>query len=47
MVMVDQYKQLIEDTLIADLVEPHLESFYIPFVEGINLPHHDVLDSFI
>ena len=31
---------------IADSAEPHLESFYPPFLAGIDLPHQGVVDSY-
>ena len=31
---------------IPDSAEPRLESFYPPFVAGINLPHQGVVDSY-
>ena len=32
--------------MILDLEEPPLESFYLPFVAGIDLPHQGVVDSY-
>ena len=34
------------DKTIPDLAEPRLESFYPPFVAGIDLPHQGVVDSY-
>ena len=33
------------DKTIPDSAEPRLESFYPPFVAGIDLPHQGVMDS--
>ena len=46
MIVVNQYLQLMGDKTIPDSAEPHLESFYPPFVAGIDLPHQGVLDSY-
>ena len=35
-----------EDKTIPDSAEPRLESFYPPFVAGIDLPHQGVVDSY-
>ena len=32
--------------MIPDLVEARLESFYLPFVAGIDPPHQGVMDSY-
>ena len=34
------------DKTILDSAEPRLESFYHPFVAGIDLPHQGVVDSY-
>ena len=34
------------DKTIPDSVEPRLESFYPPFVAGIDLPYQGVVDSY-
>ena len=34
------------DKTIPDSAEPRLESFYPPFVAGIDLPHQGVVDSY-
>ena len=34
------------DETIPDSAEPRLESFYPPFVAGIDLPHQGVVDSY-
>ena len=34
------------DKMIPDSTEPGLESFYPPFVAGIDLPHQGVVDSY-
>ena len=34
------------DKTIPDSAEPRLESFYPPFVAGIDLPHPGVVDSY-
>ena len=34
------------DKTIPDSAEPRLESFYPPFVTGIDLPHEGVVDSY-
>ena len=36
-----------DDKTIPDSAEPRLESFYPPFVAGIDLPHQGVVDSYI
>ena len=35
-----------ENKTIPDSAEPRLESFYPPFVAGIDLPHQGVVDSY-
>ena len=46
LIVVDWYLQLMGDETIPDLMEPRLESFYPPFVAGIDLPHQGVVDSY-
>ena len=46
LIVVDQYLQLMGDKTIPDSAEPRLESFYPPFVAGIDLPHQGVVDSY-
>ena len=41
---VGQYFRRVGDKTIPDS-EPCLESFYSPFVEGIDIPHYGVMDS--
>ena len=38
-ILVDRYLRLTGDKTIPDSAEPRLESFYPPFVAGIDLPH--------
>ena len=45
LIVVDRYLRLMGDKTIPDSAEPHLESFYTPFVAGIDLPHRGVVDS--
>ena len=47
LIVVDRYLQLMGDKTIPDSPEPRLESFYPPFVAGIDLPHQGVVDSYI
>ena len=47
MIVVDRYLRLMGDKTIPDSAEPRLESFYPPFVAGIDLPHQGVVDSII
>ena len=42
LIVVDRYLRLIGDKTIPDSAEPRLESFYPPFVAGIDLPHQGV-----
>ena len=44
--MADRYLRLMGDKTIPDSAEPRLESFYLPFVAGIDLPHQGVVDSY-
>ena len=46
LIAVDLYLRLIGDKTIPDSAEPRLESFYPPFVAGIDLPHQGVVDSY-
>ena len=46
LIVVDWYLQLMGDITIPDLAEPRLESFYPPFIAGIDLPHQGVVDSY-
>ena len=39
LIVVDQYLRLMGDKMIPDSAEPRLESFYPPFIAGIDLPH--------
>ena len=44
-VVVDRYLRLMGGKTIPDSTEARLESFYPPFVAGIDLPHQGVVDS--
>ena len=46
LIVVDRYLRLMGDKTIADSAEPRLESFYPPFVAGIDQPHQGVVDSY-
>ena len=46
LIVVDRYLRLMGDKTIPDSAEPRLESFYPPFVAGIDLPHLGVVDSY-
>ena len=46
LIVVDRYLRLMGDKTIPDSAEPRLESFYPPFVVGIDLPHQGVVDSY-
>ena len=46
LIAVDRYLRLMGDKTIPDSAEPSLESFYPPFVAGIDLPHQGVVDSY-
>ena len=46
LIVVDRYLRLMGDIAIPDSAEPRLESFYPPFVTGIDLPHQGVVDSY-
>ena len=46
LIVVDRYLRLMGDKTIPDSAEPRLESFYSPFVAGIDLPYQGVVDSY-
>ena len=46
LIVVDRYLWVMGDITIPDSAEPRLESFYPPFVAGIDLPHQGVVDSY-
>ena len=46
LIVVNWYLRLMGDKTIPHSAEPRLESFYPPFVAGINLPHQGVVDSY-
>ena len=46
LIVVDWYLRPMGDKTIPDSAEPRLESFYPPFVAGIDLPHQGVVDSY-
>ena len=46
LIVVDRYLRLMGDKTIPDSAESRLESFYPPFVAGIDLPHQGVVDSY-
>ena len=46
LIVVDRYLRLMGDKTIPDSAEPRLESFYPPFVVGIDLPHQGVVESY-
>ena len=46
LIVVDRYLRLMGDKTIPDSAEPRQESFYPPFVAGIDLPHQGVVDSY-
>ena len=46
LIVVDRYLRLMGDKTILDSAEPRLETFYPPFVTGIDLPHQGVVDSY-
>ena len=46
LIVADRYLRLMGDKTIPDSAEPRLESFYLPFVAGIDLPHQGVVDSY-
>ena len=45
-IVVDRYLRRMGDKTIPNSAEPRLESFYLPFVAGIDLPHEGVVDSY-
>ena len=45
LILVDRYLRLMGDKTIPGEAPPSLESFYPPFVAGIDLPHQGVVDS--
>ena len=47
LIVVDQYLRLMGDKTIPASAEPRLESFYPPFIAGVDLPHQGVVDSYI
>ena len=46
LIVVDRYMRLTWDKTIPDSAEPRLESFYPPFIAGIDLPHQGVVDFY-
>ena len=46
LIVVDRYLELMGDKTIPDSAEPRLESFYHPFIAGIDLPHQGVVHSY-
>ena len=46
LIVVGRYLRLMGDKTIPDTAGPRLESFYPPFVAGIDLPHQGVVDSY-
>ena len=46
LIVVNQYLRLTGDKMITDSAGPRLESFYPPFVAGIDLPHQGVVDFY-
>ena len=46
LILVDRYLRLMGDKTIPDSAEPRLETFYPPFVAGIDLPHQGAMDSY-
>ena len=46
LIVIDRYLRLIGDKTIPDSAELRLESFYLPFIAGIDLPHQGVVDSY-
>ena len=45
LIVIDRYLLLMGNKTIPDSAEPRLESFYPPWVAGIDLPHQGVVDS--
>ena len=46
LIVVDRYLWLMGDEIIPDSAKPRLESFYPPFVAGIDLPHQGIVDFY-
>ena len=46
LIVIDRYLRVMGDKTIPDSAEPRLESFYPPFVAGIDLSHQGVVDSY-
>ena len=46
LIVVDRYLRLMGDETIPDSAEPRPESFYPPWVAGIDPPHQGVVDSY-
>ena len=46
LVVVGRYLQLMGNKTIPDSAEPRLESFYPPWIAGIDLPHQGAVDSY-
>ena len=46
LIVVDRFLRLMGHKTIPDSAEPRLESFYPPFLAGIDLPHQGVVDSY-
>ena len=46
LIVLDRYLRLMGDKTIPNSAEPRLESFYPPFVAGIDLTHQGVVDSY-
>ena len=46
LIVADWYLPLMGDKMIPDSADPRLESFYPPFVAGIDPPHQGVVDSY-
>ena len=47
LIAVDRYLRLMGDKTIPDSAEPRLESFYPPFIAGVDLPHQGVVVKFV
>ena len=46
LIVVDRYLRLMGDKTIPGSAEPRLNSFYPPFIAGINLPHKGAVNSY-
>ena len=46
LIVVDRYLRLMGDKTIPDEVPSSVESFYLPFIADIDLPHQGVVDSY-